>query len=670
MPIGQKVILLNYNLFYGDRLDQSSQITYSLFVKVNGSLVKMIASEVPVTSSMFSGTEASCTEAPSLPYCFYTKNFEVPIDVSSFTGNAPAQIQVFMGAQSSNPEYNDGFILNGGIYYNFRFALTQTNFSFQPRDARDSVSDCGNPLHTYNCYPEFKVGFVKIVNITPGSSPSYYPVEPYGKIRFRLKFQKPHLRGTSSNQGSGMEPDYLINPGLAPLEGQADGQQLFQFSPTTPAQALQSDGSYVVETSPLGTVDLKVTSMDFGGRARLYAEAIFDNGGSEIVVAAEAGEIIDWLFTPADVPTCVADTVLKFATLPLDNDCDDIADSWEAEVGQITNSEDDAEPGPGGQHVGDGYTAHDEYRGFHYTRQPSPTAAVEVAWTRTEPKQEKDVFYWDASNFAIRKNIDSILGHQGPALKFREVSEDQSNSLFQSNVELPWIDPLAKNSKHVSERQAFALVFVSRPLPVSNALIANSNGFRMIGLPVVYDVSRIASMAGNMGFSMEFLLAFVFGHEAGHQFGLFHPEREGCGKTFSCTYIPPPSPLTVLQMNQYSINPSNNNQMYIKIRYYPDPNLASRTWPEHSPFIMFGGDAVEGTSIPGFVQDTTGNLEHVDLVTFPSFYPLSNVTVVRVFEQINSLMDWTPSLKFVNPSSVKFTQDQAAGICVHGACGQ
>ncbi len=92
---------------------------------------------------------------------------------------------------------------------------------------------------------------------------------------------------------------------------------------------------------------------------------------------------------------------------------------------------------------------------------------------------------------------------------------------------------------------------------------------------------------------------------------------------------------------------------------------------------MFGDTALEGVVTPAFVEDKTGTLEHINLITFGPYFPLAGpsnpiteTTIVRVFEQINSLMDWTPSLVNVNVTSIKFNQEQREQICVHGACFQ
>jgi len=89
---------------------------------------------------------------------------------------------------------------------------------------------------------------------------------------------------------------------------------------------------------------------------------------------------------------------------------------------------------------------------------------------------------------------------------------------------------------------------------------------------------------------------------------------------------------------------------------------------------MFGGRALDGVVTPGPAQS---NLENIDLISFGPYNPFAGptnpitpATIVRVFEQIDSIMDWTPSLLHVNASAIKFSAEQKTNICVHGARSQ
>ncbi len=675
LPAGQTHAIAKYWLALSDDTGLAALQYYTLKVRVNGGTFRTIANHKLVSEIDFLGVTPDCVPSvnSSGEVCLYEKQFETVVDLPASTGNTPMQIEVVIAVSTSDQSKSEGLILDGSIHNNFRMVIEQVNPLFIPRDASDAAAKCDVAANTGHCYPTISS---RILRRSPLNSEALIS----GRIRFRLEFDKPHLIGNSSNNGTETTPDYEVNPGNDPnANGLGSAQELSEFKASG---GLQPDGSFMVETigEDLIGATVKITSRDFGGRARVYSEIVLSDGTvvpSDLVVDENNNEVAK--------PACLSQSEFKFATLPLDQDCDEIADAWERPptatvapgVGPIANADDDSEPGPGGPHVGDGYTAHNEYRGFHYI-QTLPSQATEVVWTRTDPKEAKDVFFWDADPFNMSAYVASILGNQGANLKIREVNSGQANSLSRTDVAVPWVDPLAKNSSHDSPRQSFALVYKSGPVGsgFSPTLTANSNGFTMSGKPIVYDSSKIADFyITNMGFFPDFIYPFVFAHEAGHQFGLYHPERQNCGKGLSCSYVAPPAPMTLLTMSQFTDDALDTKKLYLKIKYYSDPNQPTiRSWPEHAGVIMFGGRALDGVVTPGPAQS---NLENIDLISFGPYNPFAGptnpitpATIVRVFEQIDSIMDWTPSLLHVNASAIKFSAEQKTNICVHGACSQ
>ncbi|MBZ5723594.1 MAG: hypothetical protein LAP87_01220 [Acidobacteriia bacterium] len=86
-----------------------------------------------------------------------------------------------------------------------------------------------------------------------------------------------------------------------------------------------------------------------------------------------------------------------FASLPVDQDCNGIADGWEGQYttppgGHLLPTADE-EPGYAPTSPkGDGWSVHDEYRGFHYVADNGVTDH----WTSTDPVNKFDIFFWDA----------------------------------------------------------------------------------------------------------------------------------------------------------------------------------------------------------------------------------------------------------------------------------
>ena len=113
-----------------------------------------------------------------------------------------------------------------------------------------------------------------------------------------------------------------------------------------------------------------VTSRDYGGSAILRAKATISGdslvGGPVTVpfsIVNENGKDVE-----APKSGCVAAAEFAkrpYASLPVDQDCNGIADHWEKDNGG-PYPDPNADSDPGGLKPGDGFTNRDEYRGFHY----------------------------------------------------------------------------------------------------------------------------------------------------------------------------------------------------------------------------------------------------------------------------------------------------------------
>ena len=147
-----------------------------------------------------------------------------------------------------------------------------------------------------------------------------------------------------------------------------------------------------------------VTSRDFGGVAQLRATASVQTAqqaGKTLGVTTYDVDIVDDMITQGPVPppsgSCGVDFAAhQFASLPVDQDCNGIADSWEEQyttpTGGHLDPTADSEPGylPTSP-KGDGWSVHDEYRGFHYVADDGVT----VHWVATDPVTKLDIFFWD-----------------------------------------------------------------------------------------------------------------------------------------------------------------------------------------------------------------------------------------------------------------------------------
>jgi hypothetical protein len=235
------------------------------------------------------------------------------------------------------------------------------------------------------------------------------------------------------------------------------------------------------------------------------------------------------------IGTCGTDFASHpFASLPVDQDCNGIADSWEDANSPETDAQGnvvhdasgntlhlpidwDQEPGYDGTTVGDGYSVHDEYRGFHYiddysVNPSNPTGTV--LWTWTDPVKIQDVFFWDAGTPDLNNGVDpctspansklgtncftaalrtllaqetvNLQGFQStPFMTFRRVNPSQANALSLQSTP-PTTDPsmgvggvnrnsatrLAAPAGSILGLGGFALVYGSVPANFNQNAIA------------------------------------------------------------------------------------------------------------------------------------------------------------------------------------------------------
>jgi hypothetical protein len=379
---------------------------------------------------------------------FYHLDSVVALPVSPLTQQRgitlTLQLQILV---TGNPERDVPLSVVLGLYGGTGLKLTQTEAAFRPRDARDAAAQCGQ--YPGDCHPQFKAvltglgQFISAPIMMWQSGPVYVPdalLSP--TIDFTLTAANPlaaagtWLQGTSTNYGADLstDPDYVFEPGpqtAANLTVLSPSHMQTQPGTVTLAQTESDPYGGAPPTppaTPAVTIPITVTSHDFGGKAYLRATLKLAPGmpplDAEIVdpatllvnsdgtvIAVDVVPPVD--NKPANQPvngTCGTDFAAHpFASLPVDQDCNGIADSWE---GQYTNPPGghldpmaDNEPGyTPTSPKGDGWSVHDEYRGFHYVADDGVTAQ----WASTDPVKTFDVFFWDAGftpNQKTQKNM-------------------------------------------------------------------------------------------------------------------------------------------------------------------------------------------------------------------------------------------------------------------------
>jgi len=326
------------------------------------------------------------------------------------------------------------------------FSLTQTPAEFRPQDARDdgTAATCA-AYGENNCYVTFNAQLTAPFDCSRDAAWDLNPV-----FQFTLEHtakQPAWLPGTSTNYTppgtdlslarNGPDPDYVFeprnNPGLA-----AEGLSSGKIAPTNPAT-----GDWPDEGQP-PVAQATVTSRDYGGSANLRATVTVTSldldGGTHVATFKP-----DTLFTPdywkvLKPPACAGTGI--FASLPVDQDCNGIADSWEQPYIAAANTASQACGGPavtsflGTEDLergytctspqGDGWSVHDEYRGFHYVADDGVTPH----WVSTDPVNKLDVFFWDAGFDWVNPPSYALLI---PGFKF-EPPPDNYSDLFDPSV--------------------------------------------------------------------------------------------------------------------------------------------------------------------------------------------------------------------------------------------
>jgi hypothetical protein len=457
------------------------------------------------------------------------------------------------------------------VFADVEFTLTQTPKGFRPEDARDdpATSKCsGTPGD--NCRPSFTV------RLKETSNGPWWPADLHVTYDFVLDHPSvlaglpvtAWLKGSSTNSDGPLEtPDHANYPDYV-FEAQGDAQLgAPDRNGLHVATANDIDYSNASGNAPGGedqTIDVTVTSRDYGGSAILRPTVTISGAGlvkpekaKFNIVDDQGNDVV------APDPGCVAaDEFVQhpYASLPVDQDCNGIADSWEADKGgPYPDPRADVEPGGTGggtpdAYQGDGLAVFDEYRGFHML-----DAWGNVVWHDTDPRVQ-DLFYWDPYGLIQQSPLDpnpnrlaNVFGVQtGGFIALHEVNAEQAHG-DQNDPTTP-LEVLNSNSPFLASfgPRAFAVVYVKDNLNqrqdngtlgqscnpgTSGTVPAYADCYRNNGRqPIHIDSDRIHRLAtkfwkGDPTAYESVLVDEVLAHETGHKLGLWHHTRTAAKAT-------------------------------------------------------------------------------------------------------------------------------------------
>jgi len=591
--------------------------------------------------------------------------------------------------------------LAAGLNSDTRFTMNQTPSPFRPRDARDPAANCiaadqNGQTHDGDCHPRYTVQFVCGTSLPSHAGNSLTPAlllasagawrlpslfaRPRGRLgtgpialfvsappppcpnppvlyQFQLAKQTDWLPGTSTNFGAdtAADPDYLFEQGNVP------GYNV----PLNTNLAAPQNGGLSIATPGFVTTpqNVTVTSRDFGGTARLRATATLQDGQTF------DADVVDANGDAVPVPSGACGGAFAqhpFASIPVDQDCNGIADSWEDansnQNGAHLPPDWDKEPGTGANSpLGDGYSVHDEYRGFHYMFNDGNTPQ----WTSTDPMKTFDVFFWDRSN-RFTAPLRQILDRQNPdpnnpKFKYRRVNAAQANA-FEQNKPTRGAKFLNKNSITLRTQEGYAVVYAEDSLGRDT----NDRSHQLLGVtpsldgsngtPIRIDPKAIDDFARSVGFPQPTLIAEVVAHETGHRFTRPHPVRQNC-----CNYISlPVRRLRELTPSQFAFPGSESRDVYVRLAQY---TANGRTVVGDSLYL----DPV-GRSNSGQTPQTNDSPD-LPVYKISLDRPLSSTNShLLVMNQLLELMDWTPNLTLTAPGQWHFDPADLAKLCVRRVC--
>ena len=469
-------------------------------------------------------------------------------------------------------------------------------------------------------------------------------------------------------------------------------------------------------------VKLVVQSQDYGGSAILTAKAVIIGPnimGGKVTVPFNvvALDPITNQVTKEDVrpPSCVgaADFAKHpFASLPVDQDCNGIADDWESKHGgPFPDPTADVDPGYSGvlgadtpsAYQGDGFAVFDEYRGFHML-----DAWGNTVWHDTDPRVQ-DLFYWDPNSLIQQSPFDpnpnrlaNIFGVQtGSFIALHEVSAKQAQAKDPDDPTQP-VNPLNWNSPFIESLlgpQGFAVVYIqanlntgtgakAEPTLGKSCPLSSANSpyypscFRNDGqFPIRIDPNAIQTEATSVlqagADTTQYASALfdqVVAHETGHKLTLPHHTR-----------VATPSPLrsaknldqdlpfgSFFQRNTwrlaieevvYKLLAANGFKPSTRLEDYPPRGCGGLSYQRPN-----GAPASSDLS-------AKQKADYAQAPQWPIWYDLGNdesrmMSQIGILSQDGTIMSHTPRLDYTTDGQWHFLDADLAGMCLlPSGCG-
>jgi hypothetical protein len=326
-------------------------------------------------------------------------------------------------------------------------------------------------------------------------------------------------------------------------------------------------------------------------------------------------------------------------------------DSWEAQYGGNLDPNADQEIGAAGTPVsnqGDGYTALEEYRGF-FVRNGGT-----LGHTRTDPVNQKEVFYWDPDGIFNG----AILVPQTPFHRYYEITAAVANPRTAN----PADGVFPHNRNRSGGRDTFAVVYVNRVLggncqQAGTVLLGTSGSLFNDGTAIRIDAAQVTACANRFQFPANVLQPQVIAHETGHKFGLGHHVRNA---PFA------PGQPQQLPAGQYTRDSQLNTRIY---SWYDDylylgvQEKAEKVYAGALDLVNnMDGDILAQVVL--FRQTATSAVYQIDLRN-----PISTqFNRILVQTQLQRIMDWTPRWTLQQIANWQYDPPNLPAMCIKSSC--
>lgn len=539
------------------------------------------SAQISSTSTATSKSGGDWTEEVIAPgVSLWTRYVFKFLDVSACALASDCELTLQFQTVRSTVRNFQGFELH--VDAGWVFTLENTQWNYLPEDSTDGTN-AGSPpsgpppvsakpegpgrkLHSTcaDCPDGKKASYFAFI------STSYGTVDPSvlaAPITFELSLPNGvsgYRPGSSSNFGTQTvsDPDYKF---LAAENS--------EFNPPT------SNGQSITTKGAVDSASVTVTSFDFGGVALLRAKAQI--GGTWVY--ASAGPQYDQFGTYISPPSCavaISDT-RGFVQIPIDTDCNWIADSWEYEPAMRAlqayhfpkywdeeTGDPQKRPSVLTSKKGDGFGAYDEYRGFHVLDRDDNN---KILHRRTKAGSDLDLFICDdtpdsryhaAVEALIAVRLDGIV-------RFHAVDPSQGNINNSGRA----TKVLNNKTEDPNNKEVFAIAFTEEhdapgSLPgapiytqtCEDGTLANAQQVKVTNLPIIFCVDSIARGKADAALdssSDPLIRAQIAAHELGHRLTLEHYIRQE-----SYSGVDNPSAVGGTAIGTYSLDNTNARQFY------------------------------------------------------------------------------------------------------------